>query len=392
MMDHVWDGFYTGQLRLSRFPSILEIDATNQRTYTISYTGTPPGSQRFTLHTDKEISQLGIIVKIDYPKAGGYQIRNWATGKVVKENAWDDDIKAQGYIESKYCGENRFVGVLNILEFYLPSGCTIDIEPVDSIQTLVRMDWTLEEYFWAGGTTNFVDRLASSLGIHASEIKVVSVYEGSVYVQASIQPEDSENIEELRYKYVKGMQDGTINLGAPILEAFESSVDVLRDDTASDNDVIDNDDDDYIVTEDEYSRIEEDEAKNEEKGKLVLIIVGIVGGLFIIGLITVFLICRKKYGENSKASIRANMDSIKAIRNEESIEEQYHPKADIADIYNDPDKLRQKMNKADDIEENNGSPIEYTMTDEKYMEDRSPMASQPQVFVPDVIENEPRYD
>lgn len=23
-MDHVWDGFYTGQVRLSRFPAVLE--------------------------------------------------------------------------------------------------------------------------------------------------------------------------------------------------------------------------------------------------------------------------------------------------------------------------------------------------------------------------------
>ena len=182
MMDHVWDGFYTGQLRLSRFPAMIEIDATNQRTYTISYTGTPPGGQRFTLHTDSEIKNLGVIIRIDYPKAGGYEIRNWSTGTVIKQNEWDDDLKAQEMVQSRFCGENRFVGVLNILEFYLPSGCVLDIEPVDSIETLVRMDWTMEEYFFAGGTTNFIDRLASSLGIHASEIKVVSVYEGSVYV------------------------------------------------------------------------------------------------------------------------------------------------------------------------------------------------------------------
>ena len=26
MMDHVWDGFYTGQTRLSRFPAMIEAD------------------------------------------------------------------------------------------------------------------------------------------------------------------------------------------------------------------------------------------------------------------------------------------------------------------------------------------------------------------------------
>jgi len=26
MMDHVWDGFYSGQIRLSRFPSIINVN------------------------------------------------------------------------------------------------------------------------------------------------------------------------------------------------------------------------------------------------------------------------------------------------------------------------------------------------------------------------------
>lgn len=37
-MDHVWDGFYTGQVRLSRFPSQIETLGD----YEVDYTGTPP--------------------------------------------------------------------------------------------------------------------------------------------------------------------------------------------------------------------------------------------------------------------------------------------------------------------------------------------------------------
>jgi hypothetical protein len=40
----------------------------------------------------------------------------------------------------------------------------------------------MEGFFAKGGTTYFVDRLAASLGIHASNIKIVSVYQGSVVV------------------------------------------------------------------------------------------------------------------------------------------------------------------------------------------------------------------
>lgn len=41
---------------------------------------------------------------------------------------------------------------------------------------MVRMEWTMASFFASGGTTSFIDRLAGALGIHSSDIKVVSVY------------------------------------------------------------------------------------------------------------------------------------------------------------------------------------------------------------------------
>lgn len=49
------------------------------------------------------------------------------------------------------------------------------------------MDWSMAEFFADGGTTRFVDRLASSLGIDAFRVKVVSMYEGSVVVDFVIE-------------------------------------------------------------------------------------------------------------------------------------------------------------------------------------------------------------
>lgn len=48
------------------------------------------------------------------------------------------------------------------------------------------MEWTMDAFFAEGGTTKFIDRLAGSLGIHASTIKVVSVYKGSVVANYEI--------------------------------------------------------------------------------------------------------------------------------------------------------------------------------------------------------------
>jgi len=44
-MDHVWDGFYTGLKRLSRFHAVVESD----KQYNIQYTGTIPNVMRYQL-------------------------------------------------------------------------------------------------------------------------------------------------------------------------------------------------------------------------------------------------------------------------------------------------------------------------------------------------------
>jgi hypothetical protein len=46
-MDHLWDGFYTSQLRLSRFPAMVDTVTTGYagkptQIYNITYIGTPP--------------------------------------------------------------------------------------------------------------------------------------------------------------------------------------------------------------------------------------------------------------------------------------------------------------------------------------------------------------
>ena len=43
-MDHIWDGFYTGQIRLSRWPAIIQVGSPRSpaKTYMVKYSGTPP--------------------------------------------------------------------------------------------------------------------------------------------------------------------------------------------------------------------------------------------------------------------------------------------------------------------------------------------------------------
>jgi hypothetical protein len=122
-----------------------------------------------------------VTLRIKYPKAGAYIIKD-INGREIVRNEWDTRIQAPAEIKEAFCGENRYVGVVNILEFYLTRDCTVFIEPIDSIQTSIRLNWTMSSFFASGGTTTFADRVAASLGIKPSNIKVVSVYEGSVII------------------------------------------------------------------------------------------------------------------------------------------------------------------------------------------------------------------
>jgi len=67
-MDHVWDGFYTGQLRMQKFVSIVDLSYD----YNLYYSGTPPNKQYFVL--DGAETGEGSVFKILYPNAGTFVV------------------------------------------------------------------------------------------------------------------------------------------------------------------------------------------------------------------------------------------------------------------------------------------------------------------------------
>ena len=126
-----------------------------------------------------------VTLRITYTKPGAYLVYD-TNGKEIKANAWDSTIGAPAMIKGAFCGENRYVGAINTLDFYLGPSCNISINPVDSIQASVRLNWTVSEFYKSGGTSQFQDRIAASLGIKPANIKIVSVYQGSVFVDFQI--------------------------------------------------------------------------------------------------------------------------------------------------------------------------------------------------------------
>jgi len=76
----------------------------------------------------------------------------------------------------------------------------------------------MDEFFADGGTTSFVDRLTASLGIHASQVKIVSVYEGSLVVNYELEADDTDALAELEATQNDMFASGSVDLGAPVLE------------------------------------------------------------------------------------------------------------------------------------------------------------------------------
>ena len=175
---------------------------------------------RFTLQSE---SSNGIMIKIPYPSAMANAV--FVGGQEIEYTAWDSAQGRHGDLTKSFCGENRYVGIENFSEFYLTPGCTVNIRTKDSIMTSVRLNWTLEEFYADGGVTTFTDRVAAALGIHASLIKTVAVYEGSVIAvfQIVADEEKEEPLKDLRLVHLNLMDQikrRVIDFGAPILSAI----------------------------------------------------------------------------------------------------------------------------------------------------------------------------
>jgi len=105
MMDHVWDGFYSGQIRMSRFGSVFE--GSRRSVYDLTFTGTPAKKMRFMLTGLSRT--MGATIRIAYPGAESRSIVK--DGSIVQPNQWNEDLQMYDEVKQSYCGENRYIGV-----------------------------------------------------------------------------------------------------------------------------------------------------------------------------------------------------------------------------------------------------------------------------------------
>lgn len=223
--DHCWDGFYSCVTRRQRFASVIE--GSKGSVYDLDFTGSPAKAMKYALNSD--YAGVGITIRVRYGEARSLRVRK--DGKGVRHNRWIERAKGYEPVKQRRCGEHRWIGVQHILEFYLAKGCELEIVPRRVVACNVRMKWSFAEFFAAGGTTTFVDRLAGSLGIHASDIKIVSVYEGSVVVDYELgEPENAlTTLDEVQATLVELSATNKIDFGAPVLDSSVASATVVAD-------------------------------------------------------------------------------------------------------------------------------------------------------------------
>ena len=174
-MDHMWDGFYTGQKHKSQFAALVETNID----YNVTFSSTPPENMRIQMR-GSENGQIKFMIQY----WNTLSLRVYADDVLIDAKPFDKNTGATELLTGyEGCGENRWVAVSNQLEVILTPNCMLRLEKYDTIQSNVRMAWTMDEFFASGGPTSFVDRVSAALGIHASQMKVVAVYTGSVVVE-----------------------------------------------------------------------------------------------------------------------------------------------------------------------------------------------------------------
>jgi hypothetical protein len=212
------------------------------------------------------------------------------------------------------------------------------------------MEWTLEAFYEDGGTTTFIDRVSASLGIHASSIKIVGVYEGSLIVDYNIYS-DNDNTAELEaisFHQTELIATNAIDLGAPVLDFTANSEPVVSDGVVSaagyepiritvttSNDAVVEDkfatntqqtfqqkdsadetsvfNPDIMIVEDEQQQQTQEEAAIRLAGEQNNLPIIMIGGLVLVVMVVIALVCRVLLNYHKRQSIDIKrMTQVKA--------------------------------------------------------------------------------
>ena len=216
-MDHAWDGHYTSQMRMSRFPGMIELD----KKYELYLTGTHPGNSRYTLEGVAEDEY--VVARVDHSQSiylKVYKQIDQGTKEEVDSNMYNKTLGNPAPLNISNCGESRYEQGNNIYEFVLRRNCTVYLHAQEHLIGFARLQMSVDEFF----DDDFINKMAFALGITVDKIRVVSVRAGSAIVHYQIisgettESSQRKDLIELAQMLAAKHEAGTLDLGYPILD------------------------------------------------------------------------------------------------------------------------------------------------------------------------------
>lgn len=64
------------------------------------------------------------MITIKYPNSGSFKVYK-EDNTLANPTDWDYNLEQWAKPTGKFCGENRYLGVFNTLEFWIEPGCTV---------------------------------------------------------------------------------------------------------------------------------------------------------------------------------------------------------------------------------------------------------------------------
>ena len=228
--DHMWDGFYTGHLRLSRFPGIIYTG----RYYNITNKGTLPNNLMFRLQgTQGKTEPIIVTLKYMDPAAVSVYVDN----QLYPGFTWSNGIAECSFSDNH--GANRWFHEENTIQFVLRNEKPVQVRKKSSVKINLELDISIEDFFDNNGATAFVDKFAAMLNIPTYRIRIVNIRAGSTIIDFYVIPDDSagltqtdelNELKSLKKTVEDSANDGSLSdtLGYPILD-FKSEMDEVSD-------------------------------------------------------------------------------------------------------------------------------------------------------------------
>lgn len=284
-MDHLWNFDYTSQKRLSTFWSVVEV---NQH-YNLSFTGTNP--KRIRLYLLNVDNSKSLIITLGY--GNPQKVEVYANGEQIPST--NGRLPT---VDTVQTGTNYYDGQKRTITFLVKGNTPIDLYQSDLVQVSLHVEMSIEEFFG----DQFVSNVAASLGINATQIRIVDVRVGSVIIDFEIikelpmAPEDEgipkqdiTGLREIAGKLVELVQTNSLNVGGQILEM---SIVVPKNYTDRSNDTIDQDPFDFIKISPPLVADPRSSSSGTETWGIIAVV--LLAVLMTAGIIILFVIRRKK--------------------------------------------------------------------------------------------------